>query len=165
MKNSHLLLGLFAAALISGSAAASQPLVLESVGPDTTRHSAESATGVLMVFSGVEIQQSNDPSNDVRHHTSYEIWSADGSQRLQTIRNYSLPGVDQGPTPVTLAPGHYLVKAMANTYSSVHIPVVVAAHRTTTLHLDNDPRKRSQETSAGLVRLPDGSVVGSRASS
>ena len=151
--------------LLSVGAFAAPALVLDPVGPEThTHNSTAPAEGTLMVFSGVEVHQSSDPTNDYRQYSDYEIWSADGAKRVQLVRNHQLPFTDDKPAPVKLAAGRYLVKARGNFYN-VSVPVVIGKYRVTTVHLDGKqgPGLDKAHASPDLVYLPDGSVVGPRA--
>ena len=163
MKTLPILLLLVSIAVLAGCADAASPLVLDPVGPEV-RHPVQTASqGTLVVFSGVTVSQHSDPTNDYRQYTDYEIWSPDGSKRLQLVGNHRLPFTDDEPIPVQLQPGRYLVKAMANSYSSVTVPVLIVANRVTTLHLDGGVEVDKTRSSPDKVYLPDGEVVGSRA--
>ena len=165
MKTTLLTSFILSSALFAGCATAASPIVLGSVGPETQRVDQASKRGGLIVFSGVEVHQGgNDPSNTYTHHSDYEIWTADGSKRLQRVRNAPAPFVaDAEPVRTELAPGQYLVKAMANAYNSVSVPVTIAANRITAVHLDGSLGTDKAMTSADKIYLPNGEIVGTRA--
>jgi hypothetical protein len=68
-------------------------------------------------------------------------------------------------TRVQLPPGKYRVAASSNGYGTVIVPVVIAANRTTAVHLDGSSSWASNAAlnGANSVRLPDGEIVGLRA--
>ena len=149
--------------LLAGCATARNEVVLDCVGPQPAAASANSTSGTLLVYSAYRVGADFD-SRDARRpeYSDYRILSADG-QLLQAVHNNS-GTVLQDAVPVTLAPGQYRVRARANGYGYVIVPVVIEAGRKTVLHLDGD----SQSDMAGLnqanaVRLPDGQLVGARA--
>jgi hypothetical protein len=57
---------------------------------------------------------------------------------LETVHNRSDSPLD-GPREVGLPPGNYRVKARANGYGTVSVPVKIEPHRTTRIHLDDGP--------------------------
>jgi hypothetical protein len=136
-------------------------LVLDPVGPPPGLSSGSETTGSLIVFSAF------DPTGvhrmDRQAHTSYKILSEDG-KLLQKVRNDS-GNMAGGPTSVQLAAGSYHVVAGANGYGLVTVPVVVLGGKVTVVHLDGGGSwpDRAQMIQVGAVRLPDGRVVGWRA--
>ena len=155
---------LIAAALLSSCASYTQPLVLDSVGPRPLETARPNSTGSLVVYSAVDIHPdftAIDP--DLRKYTDYKIFSEDG-KLLKKVRN-NAGSMWETPVEVPLEPGTYRVVAQAAGYSLVTVPVVVAARRTTIVHLDGPsawPRKSFNETNT-LVHLPNGQIVGWRA--
>lgn len=100
---------------------------------------------------------------DRQAHASYKILSEDG-KLLQKVRND--PGnMAGGPTGVQLAAGSYHVVARANGYGLVTVPVVILGGKVTVVHLESGGSwpDRSQMIQVGAVRLPDGRVIGWRA--
>jgi hypothetical protein len=156
---------LLSSVLITSVAAAASPILLDPVGPEANRVDRAAVRGVLMVYSGVEVQQrGNDSTDTYTHRSNYEIWSADASRRVAKVRNASpLFVADEGPTRVELVPGQYRVKAMANAYSWVDVPVIIAANRVTAVHLDGSLGVDKTRSSSEKIYLPDGEIVGSRA--
>jgi hypothetical protein len=164
MKNSTIYLSLVSVTLLAGCAtAAPSSVMLDAVGPEVHSHTRVAAQGTLMVFSGVNVHQNSDPTNDYRQYSDYEIWSQDGGKRIQLVSNHRLPFTDDEPTPVKLLPGRYVIKAMANSYNSVTVPVLIVADRMTTLHLDGGVKVDKTHSSPDNVYLPNGEIVGSRA--
>jgi hypothetical protein len=148
--------------LISGCATNQPRLVLDPVGPPPGMSSSGNSQGSLVVFSAF------DPTGihgmDRQAHTSYKILSGDG-KLLQNVRND--PGnMVGGPTSVQLAAGSYHVVARANGYYGVvTVPVVIQGGKVTVVHLEGGGSwpNREEMIQANAVRLPDGRVVGWRA--
>jgi hypothetical protein len=71
----------------------------------------------------------------------------------------------QDAVPVELSPGKYQVKARANGYGFVTIPVIVESGQTTTLHLEGGGfwPNESGFNQTNAVRLPDGLIIGWKA--
>ena len=153
-----------AVALLTGCASGGPPLVLEPVGPPPTPPPAARTTGSLVVYSALEIYAhctSVDP--DRYEYTDYRILSEQGTL-VRKVHNDS-DTVIEGPVTVDLPPGTYRVVARAGRYGWVTVPVVIAANRVTTVHLEDgapwlDKAARSRPD---LVRLPDGQIVGYKA--
>jgi len=151
--------------LLSGCAGGGGGLVLKPVGPALIPPArAESTTGTLVVYSAFEVNadfNSRDPYH--REYSDYRIYATDGNL-LQRVHNDS--GFKVGsPARVRLPAGNYRVIAHANGYGLVTVPVVVAPDQLTTLHLEGGGSWPEQSTSGqtNVVRLPDGWVVGWRA--
>ena len=146
---------------VSGCASSGPALVLAPVGPPVTTAPSSSAQGTLLVYSAYNTGVPNPyRPDDIQQCTDYEIRSQDGKP-LRKISNQSgFQGED--PLPVRLPAGNYRVVARANGYGLVTVPVVIAAAKTTTLHLEGgDSRSgKSALTVANSVRLPGGEIVG-----
>jgi hypothetical protein len=150
--------------LAVGCSSSHQPLTLPEIGPASAT-SAEPAAGMgtLVVFSAYEV---GIPPPDARaynqRHTDYTIVNADGSN-ARSVMNQQ--GVYRGdPAKVILPPGKYRVTARANGFGQVTIPVLIAADRTTAIHLEGgSPEGKPNGSPEQLVTLPDGTVVGWRA--
>ncbi|HVU15802.1 MAG TPA: hypothetical protein VHD32_02680 [Candidatus Didemnitutus sp.] len=142
-------------------AAAPAPLALGTVGPAPRGVAPVAATGTLVVFSAFEtgVPGSFAP-DDVRHHGDYTLVDASG-QKLRNVRNRA-GGFGEDPLSLSLAPGTYEVRARANGFGAVRVKVVVAADRTTVLHLEGGASwpADSAFTADNAVRLPDGQVIG-----
>jgi hypothetical protein len=164
MKNKSNLCMMAASILLAGCATGKSGIVLAPVGPPTPQIAPSGAdTGTLTVFSAFEVNadfNSSDPNRS--EYSNYRIYSNDG-KLLKFVQNDN--GSNFGsPAEVSLAPGNYRVVAHANGYGTVTIPVVVAADRTTTIHLEGGyawPDK-SAFNQNNAVRLPGGEIVGWR---
>lgn len=155
------LLSLFAAfSLVAGCAAYDQHLVLDPVGPSAELAPAAGGNGQLVVYSAFDGHLLASSDGDHQRHSNYRLLAA-GEDKPRLIHNDS-GTVWEGPVPVELPPGSYRVQAPANGYGMVTVPVVVAAGRVTTVHLEGgDPwPSKSLFTASNAVRLPDGQVVG-----
>lgn len=147
--------------LMSGCATSQPGLVLDPVGPPPGLSSGDKTTGSLVVFSAFDPTGVN--GMDRQAHTSYKILSEDG-KLLQQVRND--PGtLAGGPTSVQLAAGSYDVVVRANGYGLVSVPVVIQGGKETIIHLDGGGSwpNREEMIRANAVQLPDGRVVGWRA--
>jgi hypothetical protein len=153
-------------ALLSGCSSDRNRLVLDPVGPGPPQTSSvNSKHGTLVVYSAYEVGANfngRDPDRPV--HSDYKIFSLDGSL-LRAVHNDS-DTILQDPVPVELPAGKYRVVANANGYGRATIPVVIAAHQTTVLHLEGvgSWSQEAEFNPTNAVRLPDGQIVGWRAS-
>jgi hypothetical protein len=163
MKTYYTVVFLTAATLWSGCAFGPREMVLEPVGP-LPQASGSGTNGTLVVFSAYEVTAPGIGDFEHRHHYSdYKILSEDGKP-LQTVHNDIGTEVKEA-TRVQLPAGKYRVAASSNGYGTVIVPVVIVTDRTTVLHLEGG---YSWPSDAGLnqansVRLPDGEIVGWRA--
>jgi hypothetical protein len=164
MKNLWTYLSLTGAALLWSSCAYNQhSLVLNPVGP-SPQVSGNSTTGTLVVFSAYEVTSPGVGDFEHRHHYSdYKILSEDGKP-VQTVHN-DIGTVVKEASRVQLPAGKYRVAANSNGYGTVIVPVVIATNRTTVLHLEGGYSWPSDTAfnQANSVRLPDGEIVGWRA--
>jgi len=152
----------FSAALLCGCASGQRNLVLEPVGPSEIRAAAPATTGTLVVFSAFDVHAPNvGDFRDVQSHSDYKIYSDDG-KLLQVVHNHPRR-LDEEPAHVELPPGRYRVVANSNGYGVVTVPVVVKADQATTVHLEGGTWS-NEANKKNAVRLPDGEVVGYRAS-
>jgi len=165
MKNPWANLSLTVAALLWSSCAYNQQrLVLDPVGP-SPQASGTGTTGALVVFSAYEVTAPGVGDFEHRHHYSdYRILSENG-KTLQTVHN-DCGTVMREAARVQLPAGKYRVAASSNGYGTVIVPVVIATNRTTVLHLEGGYSWPTDTmfNQANSVRLPDGEVVGWRAS-
>jgi hypothetical protein len=164
MKTLYAYLVLTGAALLCSSCAYNQHgVVLNSVGP-SPYVSGTSTTGTLMVFSAFSVTSPGIGDFEHRqHYSDYKILSDDGKP-LQTVHN-DVGTVTKEATRVQLAPGKYRVSANSNGFGTVTVPVIIAANQTTILHLEGGylwPKDAAPDLS-NSVRLPDGEIVGWRA--
>jgi len=150
--------------LISGCAGDGHPLVLDPVGPRPLQPVVVNSNGSLVVYSAFDVLADfNSVDPERRRHTDYRILSEDG-RLLQKVNNDTRT-ILEGPVAVALPAGNYRVVARAQGYKLVTVPVVIAANRVTTVHLeggDSWPNKAAFN-GTNAVRLPDGRIVGWRA--
>ena len=145
---------------------ASHPITLAPVGPNPVAGgSASASAGQLQVFSSLdeESDNQNQGSKDPvwYQHTDYNVYDARGKLVKHvdnTIGHYATT-----PRLVTLAAGHYIVRAQANDELSVNIPVVIERGRTTKVHLDENWRLPPSTPKTEIVCDPSGYPVGWRA--
>jgi hypothetical protein len=154
-------------ALLSGCATGNNGLTLDPVGPPLAQPTATISTnGTLVVYSAYEVNADFNARDPYRpEYSDYKIFTG-GGKLLQKVHNNS-GTILQDPVSVELPPGKYHVVARANGYGYLMIPAVVEPNQTTVLHLEGGdawPHK-SGFNQTNAVRLPDGRIVGWRASS
>ena len=166
MKTVSIFCMLASGAFLSGCASERNGLVLDPVGPPPgqTFTTSSSTKGILVVFSAFDVGANwtaRDPRRPV--YSNYKIFSPDRTL-LQVVHNDSGTML-QDAVPVELPTGKYRVVASANGYGRITIPVVIAAHQTTVLHLEGGGSwpTESEFNQTNAVRLPDGEVIGWRA--
>jgi hypothetical protein len=135
------------------------PTTLEPVRA-TAPIAATAPTGRLVVYSAFEV---GPPSplvldEDTHHHTSYLIRNLQ-HQILRRIPN-TADTFTSNPDVVELAPGAYEIVARATGGHDVTVSVTIAAHATTTVHLDDVKLANSAVKNADLIRIPTGKIVG-----
>ena len=147
--------------LMVGCATNKPTLALDPVGPPPGLPSASQSQGSLVVFSAFD--QHGISGMDRQVHSNYEILSENGNP-LKKVYN-DPQNMMGGPIEVGLPVGCYRVVARANGYGLVTVPVVIEGGKETTLHLEGGGSwpNRAKMIEAGAVRLPDGRVVGWRA--
>jgi hypothetical protein len=152
---------LAALVLLPACSFAGSGLVLDPVGPSAGPAAAATDAGTLVVYSAYSVNAPSlgDPSYRQRY-SNYKILSPNG-QLLRAVANDAGLTV-AAPVAVALPPGSYRVVARANGYGFVQVPVVVAAGRATTVHLEGGSSAESV-AAADAVRLPDGRIIGWRA--
>ena len=152
------------ATLWSGYAFSPREVLLEPVGPRSIQSTASNDRGTLVVFSAYDVTAAGVGDYEHRHHYSdYKIFSPDG-KLLQIVHNDSNTVLREA-TPVKLPAGLYRVVAQANGYGVVTVPVVIEKGEVTTVHLEGGGpwKNKIAHDQAGVVRLPDGQIVGYRA--
>ena len=149
-----------ALALASLSACATPPVVLQhEVGPSRAPGGG-AAYGHLVVYSATYapvIEQSEYPV-----HTDYTVATLD-DRPIQRVGNGTGP-FESYPAKVSLPAGEYHVRAQYAGGGFVVVPVVIEPLKTTVVDLDSEAVPQQTDTS-NMVRLPDGHVVGWRATS
>jgi len=155
---------LVAAALLVGCASQPRGLVLDPIGPPDSQPAGAGTNGTLVVFSAFATHADFNDLPYLRHYTDYKITSPEG-KLVETVHNASGSALE-GPKRVQLPVGAYCVVARANGYGVVTVPVRVGANQVTTVHLEGGSswQPRSQLSQSNPVRLPDGEIVGWRAS-
>jgi hypothetical protein len=144
---------------------ASTPLALAPVGPNPLGGAGMASEGKLQVFSAL-VEQSDDQSQGSEdpvwyQHTDYRVYDLHGKlvRRVgNTTGHYS-----EAPRTVALPAGRYLVKARANDYLRVEIPVIIQGGRTSRAHLDGNWKPPAGIPKREVVSMPNGNPVGWRA--
>ncbi len=160
-------IAMMAGAFLCGCVTSHNRLVLDTVGPDPSLSQVvQVATnhGWLVVYSAYRRNADFNSRDSYRPECSdFKIYSSTG-QFQQRIHNNSGNSL-QSVVPVALPAGEYKVKARANGYGYVIVPVVILPNQTTVLHLegDGDWPNPSVFNQTNAVRLPDGLVVGWKA--
>jgi hypothetical protein len=154
---------LMAAALLAGCAFAGNQVVLAPVGPPPFESKAAGLNGSLVVFSAFDPNAHFNSLPYRMFYTDYRIFSEDG-RLLPKVENDNGTSLE-GPKTVTLPAGSYRVVARASGYGTVTVPVIIAADRTTTVHLEGGGAWQNEAAMAhaNAVRLPDGRIAGWRA--
>jgi hypothetical protein len=139
---------------------ASQPIALAPVGPGPFAHRASSnSNGDLQVYTETEEYYLDEMS--YFPHTDYQIYTTDG-KHLKRVWNHQTHE-DEYPATVTLPPGEYVVKAYAEFYGPVIVPVVIKPAETTRVILQPGWKPARTVTRSDLVQIPNGYFVGWRA--
>jgi hypothetical protein len=137
-------------------------LVMQTaVGPEPFGRRTAGANGHLQVFSAKEARADGDDPIYYQH-SDYLIYNSEG-KRIHHVGNAE-GHFDEAPRLVALPPGTYFVKARAECFDWVKLPVVVKSGRTTVVHLDKEWKPTSSPRNADLVNLPGGYVIGWSAS-
>ncbi len=133
-------------------------LILQApVGPEPVSDGTKTATGQLLVFSAKEARGDGDDPTYYQH-SDYFIYDSHG-KRIKYVGN-TTGHFDETPRVVQLPPGTYTVKARAECYNLVAVPVVIRSGRTTVLHLDKDWKPTSFAQNIPVVNLPGGYPIG-----
>ncbi len=156
MKARFFLLGL----VLLLASCASQPIALAPVGPGPYVNGASlNRKGDLQVYTEREEYYEDDIS--YFPCTDYQIYTIDGKhlKRVWNHQNHE----DEYPATVTLPPGEYVVKARAESYGLVTVPVVVKPDKTTRVILQPGWKPGETVAKSDLVQMPNGYFVGWRA--
>lgn len=146
--------------VILATSCATQRVALAPVGPDPESAVTAGSAGYLRVFSEREpVMEGDDPV--FYQHTEYRIYDTRG-KLVKDVGNTN-GHFDTSPRRVALVPGHYTVKASAEDYLTVLVPVVIERGRTTSVHLDDRWACPKEEPKDEFVFEPSGSPVGWRA--
>ena len=138
------------------------PLVMRTpVGPDPLGRETAGTNGHLLVFSAKEPRADGD---DPIYYQPSDYWIYDSrGKRVKYVGN-TTGHFDEAPRLVPLPPGAYTVKARAECFDFIVVPVVIKRGKTTVLHLDKDWKPTSFAQKTPLVNLPGGYAVGWSAS-
>lgn len=158
MKKAFFLLTVMAGSLLIGCS--STPVALAPVGPNPLGNRTADAMGNLQVYSSLVGRVEGDNPTWFQH-TDYEICGLHGNE-LKRVDN-TVAYYEQAPPQVPLPPGRYLVKAQAQDYFRVSVPVEIESGRTTRVHLDDNWKPPRNMPKSELVRAPDGNAIGWRA--
>jgi len=116
-----------------GGCAASNPIVLHTpVGPQGSYASPPATQGMLVVYSASHAGTYGQSEYPV--HTDYTISRRDGGI-VQRVENRA-GSFYQYPATVSLRPGEYQVKALAERGGWVVVPIIIEAGKTTVVNLD-----------------------------
>lgn len=135
-------------------------IALDPVGPEpeSVRMRREPVEGSLLVYSTLEMQKQSCCDDYVEQRSGYDVLTTTGA----VFRHVGSTG-GQSPHIVMLAPGHYIVRALASNSRMVDVPVFIMRAETTVIHLDGSALDgQSLGIADNFVRLPNGSIVGWR---
>jgi hypothetical protein len=118
--------------------------------------------GTLVVYSALDQSPHFNTSDYHACYSDYEVLSEDG-RVVKKVTN-DAGTIVEGPAEVKLTPGNYRVRARANKYGVVTVPVLVEPHVVTTVHLDGGGARSGSDEIAhrNAVTLPKGEIVGWR---
>ncbi len=148
-------------AALCGCATREHIVLDQAVGPAGPVVKAPDRGGQLVVYSAMEVVDPTDSYHTV--HSGYRIYDQHGLLR-RWVDNRTGPLL-QDPKAVTLPAGRYTVEARGTNEGWVRVPVVIAENRTTMVNLAKGAVPVPVVADEEFVRLPDGKVVGARASS
>jgi hypothetical protein len=121
----------------------------------------KNAEGYLEVHSKTELN--NDGGIDYYYHTSYIVCTPQGT-RVRSIANHA--GLtDEAPALTRLPVGNYVVYAQAEGYGTIQVPVRIEGSRVTAIFLERAGVPLTTTLPVDeAVRLPDGRIIGRKAS-
>jgi hypothetical protein len=142
-----------------------QPIVVSqaSVGLQTPLESPPQLTarptGDLIVYSATYAQTLE--QGEYPAHTNYTIATSD-DKVIEHVANATGSFASE-PARVSLSSGEYHVRAQYDRGGFVIVPVVIEPGKTTVVDLDGEALPQGRRAPEDTVRLPDGHVVGWRA--
>ncbi len=157
MKNIYVLPGAGLILLLVGCS--STPVVLAPVGPKPVGGESASPRGNLQVFSDL-VGRTEGDNPTWYQHTAYYIYDPYGKM-VKHVDN-TVGRYEQAPKLVPLPAGRYLVKAKANNFLWVAVPVTIERGRTTRVHLADHWKPPFDASKKELVSMPDGNPIGWR---
>jgi hypothetical protein len=136
------------------------PVAVAPVGPNPAgeRNPAQ-PEGRLQVFS-VLVSHAEGDNPPWYRHADYDLFTPEG-RHLRHVDNAS-GHYARAPRLVALPAGKYLVKAAAQDYLRLEVPVVIEPGRITRVHLDGAWRPVAGVPKADVVYSPLGQPVGWR---
>jgi hypothetical protein len=148
--------------LMASCTASRDSVVVGPVGPEPLTVDALAPNGYLKVYTGTEDHH----DGDVHYfpHTSYTVYAEDGRTVVRKVAN-AISIHDEDPSLVQLPAGKYVVLGEVGNGGMVKVAVVVQPGQLTRVDLASDWKQRAPAgNAADWVRLPNGQVVGWRAS-
>ena len=115
--------------------------------------------GDLVVYS--ESEEYYEDQMSYFPHSDYSIYTQTG-KLLKRVWNHQ-SHEDESPAEVSLPPGRYEVRAWADFYGLVSVPVLIEPNRTTRPILQPGWKPAENVARADLVQAPNGYFVGWRA--
>jgi hypothetical protein len=150
---------LTAVVVMAGCATRAPLLVQNPVGPRPSFPARR--TGDLVVYSATYTPTVEEGEYPV--HTNYIIATPD-DKVLERVSNRAGP-FEAYPATVALPSGEYHVRAQYDRGGFVVVPVVIVPGKTTIVDLNGGALPPGIDAAKDMVRLPDGHVVGWRATS
>jgi hypothetical protein len=135
---------------------ASDPLTLQAVGPITSSKSPRGGVGSLQVFTA--LTERNDAGIQYLYPQNYLIYQM--NTPVKSVVNSAL--MSEQPSVVDLPPGEYVVRAPADGFGWVQVPVLIKAGYLTEVHLDRRWRPGDWRSATNLATMPDGSPMGAK---
>jgi hypothetical protein len=136
------------------------PMTLAPVGPGAFAPPAFArGMGALQVYTEPEEYYEDDMS--YFPHTDYQLLTPDG-KHLRRVWNHNTHE-DETPAVVSLPPGRCVVRARAEFYGLVSVPVVVEPNKLTKVILQPGWSPGPNVSYSDLVQIPEGYFVGWRA--
>ena len=137
----------------------SEPLVLTTIGPAHSSGGSSSLTGIgrLQVFNETD---EFEVDHDVPYfpHRDYQIYTPDGKHMQRVWNSQNLE--DETPTIVSLPAGRYEVRADAEFYGLVRVPVLIKPNQLTKVILQPGWKPQLTASANEVVSLPNGYAVG-----
>jgi hypothetical protein len=130
---------------------------LKPVGPDATSSVEANPQGRLQVYTPTQVAEDFLRGNFTQL-MAYDIRNESG-KRLMFVANQA-SGVEESPDQVMLPTGKYTIVADSADYGLVTVPMVIQSGKTTTVHLDGDPRTPLPLFPRRPAPLPDTQTAG-----
>jgi hypothetical protein len=141
---------------------ATQPLTLAPIGPAPaggSRVVPPAAGGQLQVFTETD-EYEYDHDVPFFPHRDYQIYTTEGKHLMRVWNSHTHE--DETPVIVDLPAGKYVIKADAEFYGPVTVPVVIRPNQTTKVILQPGWSPGKTVASSEVVRMPNGYAVGWR---